>query len=74
MKIDVYNKIITYLKKIHEELNELIDETYNHRDVTIQKLNKSVDEKTSIIMDLAVDNPNIRPMRFKHSISLIEDV
>ena len=74
MNKSTFEKILVYLKKIFEEQSELLDEAYSHRDVSVQKIKETIDDKTSIIMDLAKRDSSIHPMRFSHKITLTEEV
>lgn len=52
-----------------------MNEIYNHRDLTVVKVKTEIDRRTKIIMKKAAENAqNPQPMRFKHEISVVEEV
>ena len=52
MKVSIFDKIVGYLAEINDELKELLEECYNHRDLTIVRLKKYIDDRTrAIVLD-----------------------
>lgn len=48
---DLFTKVINRFKDIYKELAQLIEELYAHRDLTIARLKREVDERTAVIAD-----------------------
>lgn len=53
----IFDSITTYLKSISRHFQEILNEIYNHRDLTILKIKRTIDEKVKNIMKLAESKP-----------------
>ena len=48
---DLFTKVINRFKDVYRELAQLVEELYAHRDLTIARLKREIDERTTIISD-----------------------
>jgi hypothetical protein len=47
----LFSEVINRFKDIYSELSQLIEELYSHRDLTIMRIKKDIDERTALIND-----------------------
>lgn len=50
MPKSTYDTIQKYFENIYPKFKELVDETYNHQILVLNKMEKVIDERTRIIM------------------------
>ena len=71
----VFDIILDFLTPIHNEFWELTTEAWNHKDLTIVRIKKYIDERTQSIVELARHNADSpQPQIFKHTIEIEERV
>lgn len=71
---DKFFELHNYLKEISEHLYNLVDEAINHRDLTVERIQRLIKEKTVAIMQEAGLNSGIKPTIFSHSITITQDL
>jgi len=48
---DLFSRIMERFKEINEELEQLIEELYAHKDLTISRLKRDIDDRTAVIAE-----------------------
>jgi hypothetical protein len=48
---ELFGKVMIRFKEIYEELEQLIEELYAHKDVTISRLKRDIDDRTAVISE-----------------------
>jgi hypothetical protein len=71
----VFDTILQFLDPIRTEWWDLLNEAYNHKDLTVVRIKAFIDEKTKLIVANAAQNPLApRPQIFKHQIQIEEKI
>ncbi len=72
---DMFETIFGKLNQIYTEQDELIEEAYNHKDLSIVRLKTFIDDKTKNIVELAANGfSHIQPKIITHKIEIQERV
>lgn len=75
LSTDIFDLIVKELTILETEMDELVEETYNHRDVTIIKLQKYIDDVTKMIMHDAEKSGDYSSVhRTTDHIVVVEDI
>ena len=75
MEETLFDTLIKEITPINQELEELLEHSYNHKDLTIVRLKSFIDDKTKLIMNEArEDAEHPVPHRMKYNIEMVTSV
>ena len=70
---DTFSTLISALKSLFPHYYDLLDEAYNHRDLSIVRIQRLIDEKSVVIMQES-GQTSIKPTIYHHNITITQTV
>jgi len=73
MEEPLFKKILENMRNLSQQLKKLLNEIYDHRDLTVVNLKGVIDRRTNEVLKAAQEHAsNPEPMVFKHDVEVKE--